>query len=116
MLMVLVLCTSFAVVSRIPQDMGQYTEKMNKFQSLESMALEVYQLPEGTPKEELLSELKNRGIYYWNENLKVLAEMDSLDLPAELTLRNTKLKTYCQLRIKSYELLYMSMPEMLSQG
>ncbi len=111
MLMVLVTCTSFVVFSRIPRDMGQYTEKMNKFQSLESMALEVYQLPEGTPKEELLSELKNRGIYYWNENLKVLAEIDSLDLPSELTLRNAKLKTYCQLRIKSYALLCKAVEE-----
>jgi rhomboid protease GluP len=78
---------------------------------MESMALEVYGLPEGTPKDELLAEIKYRGIYYWNENIKLLDSFEKLDLPLEIRTRNMLLKEYCQLRINSYELLYKGISE-----
>ena len=79
--------------------------------AMESMALEVFSLPEETPKEKILSELKDRGIYYWNESLKLLESLDELDLPSTLLERNDKLKEYCELQIKSYELIYKAISE-----
>ncbi|WP_200975278.1 rhomboid family intramembrane serine protease [Echinicola sp. 20G] len=107
----LLFISSYIVYASIPNDIGNYDKKMERFASLESMALEFYSMPETTPKDELLTELKDRGIYYWNENLQLLDSMEQMDLPMVLAMRNGKLKTYCQLRIKSYELIYKAIEE-----
>lgn len=84
---------------------------MDRFVSMESMALEVYNLPEGTPNETILSEIKERGLYYWNENIKIIDSFKNLDLPLAIRARNSKLKEYCELRIQSYELIYKAIEE-----
>ena len=106
MLIVLVCSTSFVIYEKIPNNFGKYEESMKHFSSMESMALEFYKLPEEMPKEELLYEIKNRGIYYWKENIKLLRETDKLNLPSQLHERNRKLIHYCELRIKSYKFIY----------
>src|SRR5690606_25569572 len=75
------------------------------------MALEIYNLPKNTPTDELLYEIKDRGIYYWNESIKLIDSLDNLDLPLEIKTKNKLLKEYCELRIKSYELLYKAISE-----
>lgn len=105
------LVSSFSIYKTLPNDIGKYDEKMKEFVSMESMALEVYNLPEGTPNEKILSELKDRGLYYWNENLKLIDSFKDLNLPLPIKARNTKLKEYCELRIKSYELIYKAIEE-----
>jgi len=82
-----------------------YNDKMIEFSTMESKAVYYYNLPEDTPKEKILSELKN-GIYYWNESLQLLESLNELYLPSITVKRNAKLKEYCKLRIKSYELIY----------
>jgi rhomboid protease GluP len=81
----------------LPNNFGVYEKKMKEFVSMESKALAIYNLPKETAKEELLDELKNRGLYYWNENLKIINSLDSMDLPAPLRIRNTQLREYCEL-------------------
>jgi rhomboid protease GluP len=105
------LISSFTVYKALPNDIGKYDEKMKEFASMELMALEVYNLPEGTPNDKILSEIKDRGIYYWNENIKLIDSFDDLDLPLPFRTRNDKLKEYCELRIKSYELFYKAIDE-----
>ena len=107
----LLLTASFAFLVQIPNDMAAYEKQMQRFISLEDMALEVFAMPEGTPDEELLSQIENRGIYYWNENIKLLAETDKMELPAQIRDRNARLKEYCQLRIRSYKIIYKSIAE-----
>jgi rhomboid protease GluP len=107
---VLLIVTSM-VYKSLPNDFAKYDEKMKEFVSMESMALSVYNLPEGTPNEKLLYELKDRGIYYWNENIKLIDSCQEMDLPEPIRARNAKLREYCELRIKSYELLYKSIDE-----
>jgi len=87
-------------------DLEIYETKMKEFVSAESMALEVFQMPDSTAKEVVLNELKNRGIYYWNDNIRLLNDVDKLKLPPVLHQRNKLLLDYCKLRIKSYELIY----------
>jgi rhomboid protease GluP len=87
-------------------DIDVYSTKMKEFVSTESMALEVFKMPTSTPKEELLNELKNRGIYYWNDNIQLIKDVEKLNLPPFLHQRNKLLLDYCNLRIKSYELIY----------
>lgn len=110
-LTVVLLISSFTVYKSLPNDIAKYDVKMKEFVSMESMALEVYNLPEGTPNEKILSEIKDRGLYYWNENIKLIDGFKDLDLPLPIRARNTKLKEYCELRIKSYELIYKAIEE-----
>ena len=92
-------------------DFAKYQAGMQKFLTNESMALEVYRLPKSTPVEKVLSEIQNRGLYYWKQNLEILNRIDQLVLPDELHTINDTLKTYCNLRIKAYELTYKTLKE-----
>lgn len=105
-LILVLFVASFLVYIRLPNTLAEYEEKMRKFSSMESKALEALVLPENTPKEEVLYELKNRGIYYWNENKKLVDSLEKMDLPLNLRVKNDRLKEYCDIRIKTYELMY----------
>jgi rhomboid protease GluP len=102
---------SFFIYHRTPNDIGMYDEKLNQFISFESMALEFYNKDRSSPKEELLKEIKDHGIYYWKEGMKVISEADKLSIPEVLHAKNKKLIQYCDLRIKCYELLYKAIAE-----
>ncbi len=108
---VVVILMSLIVYNKVPNDLPEYNERMQQFSSNESMALEIYRMSENSPKEELMYEIQNRGIYYWNENIKLVSELDRLELPDFIHKRNIKLIQYCKLRIKSYELLYKAVKE-----
>jgi rhomboid protease GluP len=96
---------------RIPNDVVKYNEQMKSFFSKELLALEVFKMPNSTPKDTLLDELKNRGLNYWEENKNLVIELDKLDLPPAIHKRNQKLIKYCDFRIGSYGLLYKSLNE-----
>ena len=110
-LSIVLLVSSFAVCKSLPNDLGKYIEKRKEFSVMESKALEFFSLPRETPKATVLYELKNNGIFYWNENLKLVESMDELNLPPHIMEDNAKLKEYCELRIKCYELYYKSILE-----
>jgi len=111
LLAVLILASSFGVYKKIPNDIGTYDTKIKEFVSMEAMALEVFNLPQNTPNEKVLNTIKDKGIYYWNENIKLIDSFKDLDLPLEIRTRNGILKEYCELRIKSYELIYKAISE-----
>lgn len=93
-------------------DLTLYREKMEKFENMEQMALEVYNMPLDTNnKEQILYGLKERGTYYWDECSKVLKEVDELSVNDKAKELNGKLKQYCALRRESYELLYKKVNE-----
>jgi len=102
---------SFVVYSNLTNDMMVYEAKMKEFNDMEKMALEIYNQANYLPKEDLLYNIKDRGIYYWNENINLINEVDKLQLPDEIHERNAKIKVYCELRIKLFELLYKTVAE-----
>lgn len=108
---VLILCSSFVVYKSIPNDIQEYDNAMKKFVEMENLALDAYRITPETPKDQILTLLKDKGIYYWKENIKLLNKLDSLKLPNEFYERNKVLKHYCELRIKSYELIYKTISE-----
>ncbi len=110
-LSVFILASSFIIYKNIPNDFGTYDAKMKEFVAMESMALEVYRMPEGTPNDQILHEIKDRGIYYWKEDIKLIDGLKKLDLPEKIMIRNELLREYCELRIKSYELIYKAVSE-----
>lgn len=107
----LVIGAAFAAYRTLPNDIGVYEKRMESFSAMEQSALEVFNMPPNTPKDEMLKEINNRGIYYWNENIKLLNGMGDLDLPFEIRYQNQRLLRYCELRIKSYNLIYKAIAE-----
>ena len=109
-LSIILLVSSFAVCKSLPNDMGKYQEKMNEFAFTETKALKVFFLSEELSEAEIVAELSH-GIYYWDENLKLIESLNGLDLPQPIIDRNVKLKEYCELRIKTYKLYRMEILE-----
>ncbi|MGN6533152.1 MAG: rhomboid family intramembrane serine protease [Ginsengibacter sp.] len=110
-LTLLIIAVAAVACKVLPNDIGIYTEKMNSFVSTEQTALAFYRLPVNTPKEKILAELKNNGINGWNENIKLLNNVEKLNLPSAIHQRNQKLLFYCNLRLKTYNLLYKTIDQ-----
>lgn len=102
---------SFTILSMLSNDIVEYDRRMHEFVEMESMALEIYHQVNYLPKEDLLYNINDRGIYYWNESINLIDELDKMDLPDIIHQRNSKIKNYCELRIKSFELIYKAVSE-----
>jgi rhomboid protease GluP len=111
LLTIVVLTISFITYRNLPNDLKKYERTMLTFASWEEEALRYYQMPAETSKEDLLYELKDRGIYYWNKNIALLKPVKKMDLPENILANNEMLLQYCELRRKSYELLYQGISE-----
>ncbi|MBE0390870.1 rhomboid family intramembrane serine protease [Flavobacterium sp. PL002] len=105
------LVISLMVCNSLNNDIVIYENKMKDFVEMEKLAMEVYSRSKYEAKEDLLYNIKDRGIYYWNENINLLNEADKLSLPNEIHVRNEMMREYCELRIKSFDLLYKSVNE-----
>lgn len=92
-------------------DVFGYDIRMQEFDEMESMALEAYSPNSFSDKEHALYMIKERGIYYWDENIKLVKELDKKYLPKKLHEKNDKMIEYCELRIKSYKILYKAVNE-----
>lgn len=108
-LVFLTLFSSFVLFRKTPNDIADYEQRMQVFSTNESQALEILRTSQNIDKEQALSEIKDRGIYYWRENLQLVKDVDTLTLPQVIHDRNKLLTEYCNLRIKSYELMYKSL-------
>lgn len=84
----------------------EFDAKMEVFITNESMALEIFNKPETTERETMLYEIKDRGIYYWLENIKIVEEIEKLKLPSEMAPRVRLLREYCDLQIRNYNFYY----------
>lgn len=111
LLALLVICSSFMVYNRKAYEYNKYDSEIKAFANYESMALEVYRLDAGVEDSELMYEIKDRGIYYWNKSIEIIEKSNRLYLPDVLHERNLLLIKYCELRIKSYELMYKGVEE-----
>lgn len=107
---VLIVGASIFFYKSFPRDLGKYYKKMEAFSEYETKALKVYTLPDDAPKNELSENLKS-GLFYWQQNIKVLKEAEKLNITTEFHKRNQILLHYCNLRIKSYELMRKEVTE-----
>jgi rhomboid protease GluP len=69
---------------------------MAEFLEMEPLAIEVYSKLQYGDKAYILKELKSRSTYYWNENLKLVYEIEALSLPPEIHKQNQIIKDYCE--------------------
>ena len=90
----------------------EYETGMKDFIEMEKLALESYgEYGDGDNKEHILYMIKDRGIYYWEENIALLKNLERLSLPETLHDQNRNLIKYCELRIKSFSLSYKKINE-----
>jgi len=108
---VIILAACSFVYNKTPNDIAIYETKIKSFISMEAAALDVYNMPKTTPRDSLLAGIKDKGIYNWNQSIKLLDQVDKLNLPDVIYERDKKLHNYCVLRIKSYNLLYKTVSE-----
>ena len=77
----------------------------------ERKALLVYNNEDVNTPTDSLKSMLSRGITSWNENIKLITELDKLQLPDTLHKRDEIILDYCMLRLKSYELMNKSVEE-----
>ncbi len=102
---------SLIAMQFVSDPIGEYDRRMAAFYTRQTAALKIYNLPENTPTEKILVSIKDTGLVNWKENLKLVKELDQLSLPEVIRGQNKKLIEYCELRIKSYELMYKAFKE-----
>jgi rhomboid protease GluP len=108
---VVMIASAVMVVRSIPNDVPRYEANMQDFARKERLALEALNLPTTTPYEELVFQLKDRGLYYWDESLELLHKTERLSVPQPLRDRTKIFIKYCELRRSSYELMIKSLEE-----
>ncbi len=109
-LLAIILSTIF-ICTNTSNDVVAYEEKIKDFATMETKALEIYNLPDNTPKEKVLDLINNQGIKTWESCINLIIDLQKLDLPATLQDRNKLLKYYCKLRIESYKLVSKAISE-----
>ncbi|MFT3796358.1 rhomboid family intramembrane serine protease [Flavobacterium sp.] len=101
----------FSKTVTVQNDYALFQQKVSDFAEMENLAVEVYRHFDYSTREELMHELKNRSDYYWKENLKLVEEIDDLDLPATIHQQNDLAGEYCELYMEMNKLLYKGLNE-----
>ncbi len=102
---------SYFLYTKIPTDGVRFSKAIERFTAQESVALRVYNLPEGTSDDSILYIIKKESIPLWKANIALLHESLKDELTEENKFFANKLIKYCELRIESYELIYKSIEE-----
>jgi len=89
-----------------------YNKKFEKFSQNEQASFEFYNHLETNSQFQLIQELNNITIPYWERNKKIIAELDTLEgINDELLNQNKILKEYCELRIQELRLFEKAIKE-----
>jgi hypothetical protein len=89
-------------------DTDKYIASMDEFGRNETEALKLFELLNSGSKSEIINFIDLIGIPKWNENKKILADLQSLeDLPRAQSEIIDLLSEYCDLRIELYSLILL---------
>lgn len=115
--LVIALCltASVAIYKKIPNDIVTYEAKMKSFSEHEHQALAFFKLRYDATKEDSLAALTKTGIANWQEDIKIIHDINQLHIPARLRDQATVLANYCNYRLATYELLYKRTSENTEQ-
>jgi rhomboid protease GluP len=103
--------SAFALYRNLPDTATQYENSMRTIAAREQKATEVLVMPSDTPRDSLLQRFNQDGIANWEANIRTIDSLKTLRLPVSVTERNAQLRTYYDLRIKSYQLYIKSISE-----
>jgi len=105
----IVLFVYFSTDNEIYQE---YDKGIAKFSQNETETMKFYDHFENNSRLDLLSELNNRVLPKWEENLKIINKIYEIDnLPSDLIEQNNLLKDYSELRIKEFKLFKKAIQE-----
>lgn len=99
------------VYQTLPNDIGIYQKQMDRFSTLETEALHLYELPDESSEDQWLKATNEHGIQNWKACIHIIDGFDKLNLPQDIRKRNVLLKKYCELRLISFEFIYKGMLE-----
>lgn len=89
-----------------PKEYGIYDKEMKGFYINDNITYEFLNNLEGRDITKIISEVNNKIIPLWEQNIKILKSANQIDnLPSELITQNKSLLTYCDFKIKYIELL-----------
>ncbi len=101
-----ILCVSIIILmTTTNSDIAKYDKRMEEFVTLEEKALQIYSMSEYTTNEQYLTEINTVSLINFKNAIELIDEVDKFDLPELVHERNAKMRKYCELRIKSFEIL-----------
>ncbi len=108
-----VLVAYFFTSPDIPSELDEeITKKMEQISINEEKALKIYRMdPNTSTKEDILNAVKDEGIFYWNQNLQLLREIQQIELEESYSKYVNKLLVYTQTRQETYILIMKSISE-----
>ncbi len=110
-LSVVVLLFSIIMYKGLPNDFPKYEKAMNAFVDFEQNGLSFYRLSDYSSKELLLLNLDQASIPAWQRAKEVLDGTDTLEISEALHNNADALKEYCDIRIKTLNLIRQKIDE-----
>lgn len=110
----LILTFVFALIWFQPDDFDtvRYDQGIDHISQNEESALALFDMVETASEEEILFFIERQGLPLWEENLKILEELEAIErLPEILQQQNSLLQAYFTLRLQSYQLIAKSIRE-----
>jgi rhomboid protease GluP len=102
------LLLTVAILRSIPNDILVYEQKMQSFESTDSLARAAYdQMTNNAPAQR--DRWKNTAVGDWQQGVQLLSEMEKLRLSKPLHRRNFMLLSYCKLRIQQTEIAWRAL-------
>jgi len=98
----------------LDNDLLTYNKNLEEFDKKEKLALEVYNMPEGTDKKQTLKKIKY-GVKLWFENIDLTRKAGRLKLPELQYKQNYLLQKYCYSRVNAYNFMYKTIAENTEQ-
>jgi hypothetical protein len=87
-----------------------YDRGIEQFSKNETEALKLFDMMNSSSDQEIIGFIRQIGIPLWMENLQLIRDLDKLEgLDEEFQTQNDKLLLYCQLRVRSYNLIIKSL-------
>jgi rhomboid protease GluP len=99
---ILVLATTVIAFDKIPNTYAEYQEKLQTVARFEHKAMVVYRQNIDSTNPNWRNNIRDSGVYYWNQAVLVLDQANELDVPDVLKKRTDVLIQYCDLRIASF--------------
>jgi rhomboid protease GluP len=99
-----IICSGIVYITLSKSDQLTYQKQITEFYNMESSALKIFKESDDKSEQVIRMGLR-KGIDCWKRSIKLITELDHLNLSEKLHKRNKILLHYCNLRLQSYQLI-----------